>query len=372
MTDCDRRPLRRVPGPRRSGFMLLRLFVLLILAAAAFAAYALNAYQSPGPLAAEKTFTVQRGMNVLEIGARLEAEGIITQRHIFALGAWTTGASRRIKAGEYLAPPGASMASLTGLMVAGKALSYKLTIPEGWTSQMAAERINADANLSGPPIEPPEEGSLLPDTYSFPKGYSRQELLQEMMLAQTKLIDSLWTKRVPDLPLATPREALILASIVEKETGVPKERALVAGVFINRLRQQMRLQSDPTVIYGIVGGVGRLDRPISKADLRAETPYNTYRIKALPPGPIANPGRDALAAVLNPAQTDALYFVADGTGGHVFAATLGDHNANVKEWRALQKRLTEESEDGDEAAEAETAAPEQATTVLPRPRPKTK
>lgn len=346
MSDFNRNDRIRVPGPRKGGgFVRFTLwFSLFLIVAAGAAFFGKVQYEAEGPLAAERTFVVDRGMSARDVGDRLEHEGIITSSHLFTIAAYVTRDFRRIKAGEYLAPKGASMAALMAIIVGGREFTFKLTIPEGWTSQMAVDRINEDATLGGSPVDVPEEGTLLPDTYTFRRGFDRQALIDDMRQAQEKLVAELWPARAADLPIKTPREAIILASIVEKETGVAAERPQVAAVFINRLRKGMRLQSDPTVIYGIAGGKGRLDRPISKADLKAETPYNTYRIKALPPGPIANPGRDSIASVLNPASTDDLYFVADGTGGHVFAATLDDHNANVKEWRALQKRLAEEAQ----------------------------
>ena len=357
---------KRVPGPRKGGWFL-RLFLwltLFVLIGAGAAFFGKVQYEAEGPLAAEKTITVDRGMNARDVGERLEQQGIIRSADLFTLAAWITRDFRRIKAGEYLVPKGASMAAVMQIIVQGKEFTFRVTIPEGWTSQMAAERINANASLGGSPVDAPDEGTLLPDTYTFRRGFDRQALIDDMRAAQEKLIEVLWPARAADLPISTPQEAIILASIVEKETGVAAERPQVAAVFINRLRLGMRLQSDPTVIYGIAGGKGRLDRPISKADLRQETPYNTYRINGLPPGPIANPGRDSIAAVLNPAQTEDLFFVADGTGGHVFAKTLDDHNANVKEWRALQKRLAEEAQQAEpEEAAVKTNVP------LPVPRP---
>lgn len=369
----------RVPEPRRKRgrFLhgLLWLSLLLLLAGGAVF-YGKQQYETQGPLTADQPFTVERGMNARAVAKRLEEQGIIRSADIFTVAAYVTRDFRRIKAGEYLAPAGASMAMLMDIIVQGKEYTFRLTIPEGWTSQMAVERINAATELGGSAVEVPAEGTLLPDTYTFRRGFDRQQLIGNMMQAQKDLIAELWPKRAADLPIQTPEEAIILASIVEKETSVPAERPQVAAVFINRLRLGMRLQSDPTVIYGIVGGKGKLDRPISKADLREETPYNTYRIKALPPGPIANPGRDSIAAVLNPAVTEDLYFVADGSGGHAFSKTLDDHNANVKEWRELQKRLAEEAEadaageevviDTEKEAENTPATP---VIRLPVPRP---
>jgi UPF0755 protein len=366
----------RVPEPRRKGGKFLRAVLwlsLLLLMAAGGAFYGKLQYEAEGPLAADQPFTVERGMNARAVAKKLEEQGIIRSADIFTVAAFVTRDFRRIKAGEYLAPQGASMAMLMDIIVEGKEYTFRLTIPEGWTSQMAVERINAHSSLGGSAVDVPSEGTLLPDTYTFRRGFDRQQLIDNMTKAQKDLIAELWPNRAPDLPIQTSEEAIILASIVEKETSVPAERPQVAAVFINRLRQGMRLQSDPTVIYGIVGGKGRLDRPISKADLREKTPYNTYRIKALPPSPIANPGRDSIAAVLNPAVTEDLYFVADGTGGHAFSKSLDDHNANVKEWRALQKRLAEEAQDnGGEGAPAEAEEADEPVTkpVIPLPVPR--
>jgi UPF0755 protein len=222
------------------------------------------------------------------------------------------------------------------IITSGKFLTYKVTIPEGWTSQMAVSRLEEQDKLDGAVSTIPTEGSLKPDTYVFRRGLTRDKMLEDMQAANTKMVDELWAAKPADTVLKTKEEFVTLASIVEKETGVAEERPQVASVFINRLKQGMRLQSDPTIIYGIMGGKGRLDRPITKSDIDSATPYNTYQIPALPPGPICNPGRAALEAVLNPDKTPYIYFVANGTGGHAFAVTLEEHNANVKKWRAQQ------------------------------------
>ena len=222
------------------------------------------------------------------------------------------------------------------MITAGHVITYKVSVPEGWTSQMVVDRLGEQKELDGTISVTPAEGSLLPDTYIFRRGLTRGKLLSDMQDAQTKLVDELWATKPADSILKSKEEMVTLASIVEKETGVAEERPKVASVMINRLKQHMKLQSDPTVIYGITLGKTKLDRPISKADLDADNAYNTYKIDALPPGPIANPGRAAMEAVLNPANTNDLFFVANGTGGHAFAATLDEHNANVKKWRSLE------------------------------------
>jgi len=227
-------------------------------------------------------------------------------------------------------------------LIEGDAILYSVTIPEGWTSLQTVERLRATDELTGELTEIPPEGSLMPDTYRFARNTSRSDIIARMRTAQEEFLNKVWPTRDADLPIETKEEALILASIVEKETGLADERSKVAGVFINRLRKGMRLQSDPTIIYGLVGGRASLGRPIYRSEIVKETPYNTYVIKGLPPTPIANPGRAAIEAVLRPQETDAIYFVADGTGGHAFATTLAEHNRNVAQWRKIERRMREE------------------------------
>ena len=230
------------------------------------------------------------------------------------------------------------MEEVIEILRSGETLVHRLTVPEGLTSREIVALVNGAEKLSGEIAELPAEGSLLPDTYHFARGDDRGELVARMRQAQADLMSSLWKERAENLPLASPEEAIILASIVEKETGLAEERNLVAGVFVNRLNKKMRLQSDPTVVYGVTMGKAPLGRPLSRKDLKTKTPYNTYTNAGLPPGPIANPGRAALEAVLQPTKTDHLYFVADGSGGHAFAKTLAQHNRNVAKWRKLQKQ----------------------------------
>ena len=237
------------------------------------------------------------------------------------------------------------MRDIMELLKSGKSMLYSLTIPEGLTVEQALQRIAEQPALTGDmPATMPPEGSLATDTLRFTRGATRQQIIDKLLADQKKLVEEIWERRAPDLPLANIDEFVTLASIVEKETGRGDERSRVASVFINRLNKGMRLQSDPTIIYGLFGGKGKpADRPIYQSDIEKETPYNTYLINGLPPTPIANPGRAALEAVANPSKTDDLYFVADGTGGHVFAATLDEHNENVARWRALQKKQAEEA-----------------------------
>ena len=372
-------PSVKVPEPRqwkRRGSALSRVllwtFLLLVavgIAAGAALFYAQSEYSAAGPLAEDKVFMVEQGLSVPEIGAALESNGIISNGRIFALMAQLTGQRTRLKAGEYAFAKASSMRDVMALIASGKAVTYKLSIPEGFTSEMAVARVNANEVLTGPPAAVPPEGSIMPDTYVFRRGMTRQKLVEDMQTMQARLLEELWAQRVPSPVIETPEQAVTLASIVEKETAVPEERPVIASVFMNRLKKGMRLQSDPTIIYGIAGGKGRLERSLTRADIETTTPYNTYRIKGLPPGPIANPGRAALEAVLNPQPTDYLYFVADGSGGHAFAVTLDEHNRNVRQWRKIAGNAAAaaaaDSGDVEEPAAAEPEA--EATTAPPVP-----
>lgn len=348
---------QKKPKPRRRSFgrVLVSLATILLIICAltgALALYARTVFEAQGPLAENRVFAVNRGMSTPEIARGLKQAGIISDDKVFLAVAYVTRSYRRMKAGEYLFQKNASMADVMALIVSGKELVYKVTVPEGWTTAQVIERVSAHANLIGGITEIPAEGTVLPETYVFRRGMTRDGIIRQMRDAQAKLFEEMWAKRAPGLPFETEQEALILASIVEKETAIPAERAQVAAVFVNRLRAGMRLQSDPTIIYGITRGKAKLDRPILKSDIETATPYNTYRIAGLPPGPIANPGRESIAAVLNPIDSRALYFVANGSGGHVFAETLEEHRKNVRKWRVVERSLAAEAE----AAEAEATA----------------
>ncbi len=296
-------------------------------------------FESVGPLPGEHIEIIKSGSGLEAIAQQLEKNGIIHDALIFELGARLTDQEGTLKAGEFVFPAGVSSRNALKIIRSGKTRLRRLTIPEGHTSLQIVDLINNAEGLKGSVYFPiPPEGTLLPETYYFSYGEDRQDLVQRITVGMNALLSDLWSQRAPDLPIATPEDAIILASIVEKETGVDGERKRVASVFVNRLRLGMRLQSDPTVIYGITLGQRTLGRPLSKADLREKTPYNTYVINGLPPGPIANPGRAAIEAVLHPEETDFLYFVADGTGGHAFSRTLEEHNRNVRKWRKLQAR----------------------------------
>jgi len=319
---------------------VLSLVVLVLLAASALFYFGRAQFDANGPLTASTTFFVKRGAGISEVANGLESRGIVSDARIFRYGVRTLGHEDDLKAGEYAIPAGASMREVMNILISGKSIVYPLTIPEGLTVKQIFDRIAADPMLSGPmPKEMPPEGSLFTDTLNFTRGTPRTEIIERMMAAQKKLVDELWASRKPGLPLKDENQFVTLASIVEKETGIAAERPHVASVFLNRLKKGMRLQSDPTIIYGLFGGAGKpADRPIFKSDIEKPTPYNTYIINGLPPGPIANPGKAALEAVANPLDTQDLYFVADGTGGHVFSSTLKQHNENVRKWRETEQQ----------------------------------
>jgi len=318
---------------------VMTLVVLAVIAGAGLVWYGKREFERPGPNPADTTFMVNQKAGLMDIAAGLEERGLVSDARIFQIGVRAAGLDGKLKAGEYAIKAQASMRDIMGVIASGKSILYPITVPEGLTVTQVMARLAADPVLAGDlPETVPEEGSLVADTQLFARGMTRAGLIAKMQADQTALVEKIWATRAADLPIATIGEFVTLASIVEKETGVASERPRVAAVFVNRLRKGMKLQSDPTIIYGLFGGAGKpSDRPIYQSDLQKETPYNTYVIDGLPPGPIAIPGRAALEAVAHPAQTDDLYFVADGTGGHAFAATLEDHNANVARWRAIEK-----------------------------------
>ena len=305
----------------------------VLFAAGLVVLYGIDRFEQPGPLEADTIVLIPRGAGVDTIARRLEDAGVVGDPFIFRVGVWLSGATRDLQAGEYLFLIGTSMRGAMEVLRAGKPFTRRLTIAEGLTSAEAAVLINDAEALDGETAEVPLEGSLLPETYHYVRGDQRADVIRRMQRALNETVAELWPKRAPGLPLKDEREAIILASIVEKETGVPEERPLVASVFVNRLRAGMRLQSDPTVAYGVTNGSGPLGRALTRQDLQTPSPYNTYLNDGLPPGPISNPGRAAIEATLNPAATEFLYFVANGDGGHVFAKTLAEHNRNVEQWR---------------------------------------
>jgi UPF0755 protein len=349
------RPEAGTPPPKRSRasrsqivvFMnFLVSLVLLIIVGAGLALYfGKQSFNEAGPSANGDTFLVKPNTGVQEIADQLERRGLISDARVFRLGVRAYGNDQALKAGEYEIKPRASMHEIMDLLKSGKSVMYSLTIPEGMTVEQAFQRVAALEALTGDmPPGLPSEGSLAADTLRFTRGATRQQMIDKLLADQKKLVAEIWARRSPDLPLANEGEFVTLASIVEKETSKSTERSRIAAVFLNRLAKGMRLQSDPTIIYGLFGGKGKpADRPIYQSDIEKPTPYNTYTINGLPPTPIANPGRAALEAVANPSKTEDLYFVADGTGGHVFATTLEEHNENVARYRALQKKQAEEA-----------------------------
>lgn len=294
-------------------------------------------YDSPGPLDEDRRVVIERGSSTGGVAARLDEAGIIHDARAFHLAALVTGKNRRLRAGEYAFPAGISLREVLELLESGRTVIRRFTIAEGLTSAEALALLQAAEGLDGDlPPEVPPEGSLLPETYHYSWGDDRGQLLERMQRSMAATLEELWEERADNLPFETPEEALTLASVVEKETGVDAERPLVASVFINRLNRGMRLQSDPTVVYAITKGKEPLGRALTRADWQVDDPYNTYQNDGLPPGPIANPGRAALAAVLDPLESDYLYFVADGSGGHAFAKSLDEHNRNVARWRRIR------------------------------------
>lgn len=322
----------RAARRRRTLFAIAAVAAVFLASAAGFAAF------GPGPSARTGDVTevlLPRGSGVAGVAAALKSEGVIRSEWVFQVLARATGAGRSLKAGEYAIPSRASPLTILSDLTAGRTIVRKVTLPEGLTSAMIVRQLQSVSWLTGE-VTVPEEGTLLPETYRAERGDTRQSLLDRMRADQQALLDRLWASRKPGLPLATPQEAVILASIVEKETGLRDERRRVAGVFINRLRIGMRLQSDPTVIYAVSRGEP-LGRGIRASELASRSPWNTYAYSGLPPTPIANPGRASLEAVLDPLETRELFFVADGSGGHVFAETLEAHNANVARWRQVER-----------------------------------
>jgi UPF0755 protein len=298
--------------------------------------YIVHQYQRPGPLNFATSVIVPKGAGLPEIARVLEAANVISEPLIFRIGARLEGLDASLRAGEYSFPPAVSMQQALTMLRQGDTVVRRVTIPEGMTSRQVVSLLSEAEGLEGEISAVPVEGALLPETYSYSWGDSRSEMIRRMSAAMSTTLDELWATRAEGLPLASPREAVILASIVEKETGVPEERPRVAAVFINRLRLGMKLQADPTVSYAVYGA-STPPRPLTFADLQHPSPYNTYLVEALPPGPIANPGRASLQAALRPAQSDELFFVADGSGGHAFARTLEEHNRNVARSRKLNE-----------------------------------
>jgi UPF0755 protein len=352
----DRRNRRR----RRSGNGmidvlngLLTLLVIGLIVVGGGLFFVASQYYGDGPTREDRVFRVESGNTLSTTANRLEEQGFITNSVIFSQFGSRVEESAVVKAGDFNIPAGASMSEILKELTQGNPLRYAVTIPEGWTVWQAIQRINADDRLAGSIDQLPPEGSVLPGSYDYTPGDTRQSVLDEMQLAMTQALAEVWEGRQADLPLESPAEMLILASIVEKETGIATERPQIAAVFVNRIREGMRLQSDPTIIYGITLGQSTLDRGIRRSEIEEKTPYNTYQIDGLPPTPIANPGIEALRAVAHPDGHDYLYFVAKGATpreGHVFAETYAEHQQNVARYREIAAEAAAQAE-----AEAEAA-----------------
>lgn len=358
---ADRKKKRRRSG---NGFIeaingLLSLVLLVLVIVGGVFIYGIMTFNADGNFDEDRTFLVEPGNSLATVAQRLEEQGFIANAYIFRFGSIALRREGSIKAGEFNIAATSSMADILRELTEGRAIQYQVVIPEGFTSWQVVERVNNDDNLTGTIDVLPAEGSLLPAAYAYQRGDTRQSVIDRMAAAMDAAVAEVWETRDPDLPISTPDEMVILASIVEKETGVAAERGLVAGVFVNRLNIGMRLQSDPTIIYGITRGQGSLGRGLRRSEIEAMTPYNTYQINGLPPGPIANPGIEALRAVARPEETTALYFVADGTGGHAFANTYAEHQRNVAVWREIERQRAEAAAEAeaqramDEIAEAE-------------------
>jgi UPF0755 protein len=361
----QRRESRVVSGFARIVSGVMTVVLVAMLAIGGLTLLVGHLYTTPGPLTVAQTVVIPKGASSNDIADDLEREGVISSRWAFMVNYLVQSRMHPgevvLKHGEYLFKQHASIREVMETLSDGKSVLYKVTVPEGLTSQQIVERLKGEENLSGDVTQIPAEGSLLPETYSIEKGMTRQELIERMQAKQKQVLDAAWERRRQDLPLKTPEEAVVLASIIEKETGRSDERERIAGVFVNRISKGIPLQSDPTILYGIYGGGVSWGKPIMQAEKDTKNAHNTYQIKGLPPTPICNPGRPALEAALNPTQTGELFFVADGNGGHIFSATLKDHNAAVANWRKLEKEIRAKQaaaagDKGDAAEKAEKVA----------------
>jgi UPF0755 protein len=336
-------PTRRSKSVRHpliiAGNAIFTVLALLALVGGGLFVFIQQSFEAPGPLQTEKTVNIPPHKGIRDIADILVQEGVIDRPWTFVVSAMLAKSHGELKFGEYQFAPQASLHDVINVVTDGKVVQHQIAIPEGLTSEQIVQRLMEADILTGNVREVPREGSMLPESYRYPRGASREQVIQRMQQAHSRTVTEVWERRSQDLPLRTPQQLVTLASIVEKETGRVDERTRVAAVFVNRLRQHMKLQSDPTIIYGLVGGRGTLGRPILKSEIEQHTPYNTYAIEGLPPGPIANPGRAALEAVANPARTKELYFVADGTGGHTFSETLEQHQRAVARLRAIEQGL---------------------------------
>ena len=363
------------PPPRRSerarnpfvviGNAIITILLVGMIGTGAAYYYGRQKLEAPGPLPEDKIVNIPSRAGMADIADVLQREGVIDNNRWAFIGAVLALKARsELKPGEYSFQRNASLRDVIGTIVEGKVVQHSVTIPEGLTSEQIVARLSDNDIFAGLVREAPREGTLLPETYKFPRGTTREQVIQRMQQAQKRALAEIWERRSPDVPLKSPDQLVTLASIVEKETGKPDERSRVAAVFVNRLRQKIKLQSDPTIIYGLVGGKGTLGRPIKRSEIIQPSPYNTYVIDGLPPGPISNPGRASLEAAANPARTRDLFFVADGTGGHAFTETYDQHQKNVAKLRSMEKQIQ-----NDTAEPAEDMAPPAAASAPADPSP---
>ena len=356
------RPSERARSPLVVvGNALITVILIGLLGTGGVYIYGKQKIEAPGPLQEDKIVNIPSRAGMSDIADILQREGVIDDnRWMFIGSVFALKARADMKPGEYAFQKKASLSDVIGTIVEGKVVQHSVTIPEGLTSEQIVARLTDNEIFAGQIREIPNEGTLLPETYKFPRGFSRDHVIQRMQAAQKRVLAEIWERRSAEAPVKTPEQLVTLASIVEKETGKSDERSRVAAVFANRIRLKMRLQSDPTIIYGLVGGKGTLGRPIKRSEIQAPSPYNTYVIDGLPPGPIANPGRASLEATANPARTKDLFFVADGTGGHTFTETYDQHQKHVVKLRALEKQIQNDAVEPPE--EAPAASPASAPT----------
>jgi UPF0755 protein len=373
------------PPPKRSdrarnpfviaGNAIITIILVAMIGAGGIYVYGKQKIEAPGPLQEDKVVNIPTRAGVTDIADILQREGVIDNNRLAFIGSvFALKARADLKPGEYSFQKNASLRDVIGTIVEGKVVQHAVTIPEGLTSEQIVARLTENDIFAGPIREVPREGTLLPETYKFPRGTTREQAIQRMQQAQKRVLTEIWERRNTDIPVKTPEQLVTLASIVEKETGKPDERSRVAAVFVNRLKQRMKLQSDPTIIYGLVGGKGTLGRPIKRSEIQQPSPYNTYIVDGLPPGPIANPGRASLEATANPARTRDLFFVADGSGGHAFTETYDQHQKNVAKLRSMEKTIQNDTvEPADDAQSAVATAPADAnaatTGAPPKPAP---
>src|SRR3954452_10397868 len=339
-----KRPSRRARHPIvMIGNAIFSIILVLAIGAAVAYQYGKHRIETAGPLDRDKIVNIPKGLGLRDIADLLARENVIDQPMVFIGSVLVLKAKDELKFGEYKFTRQITLRETIDVIVEGKVVQHAFTIPEGLTSEQIVARLAEVDFLAGNIREVPKEGTLLPETYNFPRGTTREQAIQRMQQAHARVLKEIWDRRTADIPVKTPEALVTLASIVEKETGRADERSRVAAVFNNRIRQRMKLQSDPTIIYGLVGGKGTLGRPIMRSEIDQPTPYNTYVIEGLPPGPIANPGRASLEATASPSRTKEIFFVADGSGGHAFAETLSQHQQNVTKLRQFEQQIRQAS-----------------------------